>query len=445
MSFGTNSVSATGSIAENNLATFNPSENANRNVTRAIGEPSASTIVQDAKIFQLLGDLFVRIWQDLDMQSIGRCSSVCKRWEVLIKSNNALWEKIFVCHFPNQDTKEIKDFQLAYKKGFLNLKGTYYMRALEAEHKRPSSFAVVDGLILFSCASRTITMRDPKSQKQDTFLQCDAQVVAIGAVDKTETLLCGCLDGSVEVWHIPSSKRLGILPSLKLGVRLSSFLNISNAVFVGYEDGTIGVGDATFCEWLMTLQDDSEGVFSLAYAQEGRGLLSGSRAGVKVWDLNPPVKCIASPPRDNGGISSLAVNENRIVFCGCFNGAIEIWEAADSKDPIIIPKAHDAPVSCLFVDDEKGVLFSSCEGGDPEDRGIKIWDLKSYKYITTLYNDDDYCAGSFIGVDGMLITAFSGKTVESGNTIVQFSFTTEQSLDEMEEVSEQSESDLDED
>jgi WD40 repeat protein len=380
------------------------------------------SITPNIEIPQLPKDIIVQILQYLDIKSVGKCSLVCWQWEQLIRSNEALGQGISAC-------------QLAYKKQLLtclNLAQGVCQRRDFIGRQCASSFVIVGKLLLFSCRTFTVTILDLNSYEQTAFL-CSSRVSTITAGG--ELLFCGCWDGSVEIWHIPSKAYVATLSAPPSHTSVTSILLAGRAVFVGYWSGRIAIWDVKFSETTQqieqikqkaTLQDDRDGVTALVFVN--RRLCSCSCDGVKIWDLRSQ-KFTPFLQERNGGVSSLAVGKDGTLFCGYFNGIIEIWKEEFSES-IVTLKAHDGVVTCLHVVGE--VFFSSCE-----DEGIKIWNSKSYQHIATLKNKDGNCVGSFVFFDGKLVTCFS-------RTLSQFDFT-EKPSDQVEEVSKQSKGDLDKD
>ena len=199
-------------------------------------------------------------------------------------------------------------------------------------------------------------------------------------------LAVGTTDGRVELWAADSKKLLFETPPRDAMRVLNDtdfdFSPDSRRLAVSIlKDGAYSVAlwDLVGFEQTATLEHDSY-VNELSYSRDGKLLATGSRSGIRLWDVGQnqiakqfgrdPIECLAFSP-DGRLLASKAWD----------NEGIRIWEVA-SGDGIALLDEHIEPIG-----DTQSLIFSSdgkilASGG--YDCQVILWDTDNWKPVRRL-------------------------------------------------------------
>jgi len=191
-------------------------------------------------------------------------------------------------------------------------------------------------------------------------------------------------------------------------MRRPSLSFIAALALVLYLAGTSGARAADF---LLRPKADmpgpEAGINSLAFAQDGRTLCSGSADGrVYFWDLttrralkviqahDEPVRTVALGPR------------GRILVTGSNDESVKIWDVSTGRTTRVL-EAHDDPVTAAALNGDGRILATASD-----DETIKLWDLESGLEMSTLEgHDEPVYAVAFHPGGKLLISAGEDKNL----------------------------------
>jgi WD40 repeat protein len=152
--------------------------------------------------------------------------------------------------------------------------------------------------------------------------------------------------------------------------------------------GFVRLWDVRTGKELHTLKGHGNGVRSVAFAPDGKRLVSGSHDGtVRVWDaasgkelrkVDVPVRGRPSDPKgmgmDRGGVYAVAFSrDGEAVASGDYDGTVYVWDAATGRRLHTLA-GHGREVSGLaFSPDGKTLASASW------DNSLRLWDVASGK------------------------------------------------------------------
>ena len=222
--------------------------------------------------------------------------------------------------------------------------------------------------------------------------------------------------GEIELWHVATGTRIGILDRYQLYFPKAVFSPDGVILASGQNDGSVLLWDVSSREEVAVLDGHTEKVGSLAFSPDGNTLASASEdETVRLWDVKTQ-KEIASMEMRSGSVTSVAFSpDGGMLAAGSWGGTVRMWDTA-SREEIATLKAGKGHVRLAFSPDGHTLTTGSWSE-------LIHWNVETRERIATL----DVPIGGITSLtytpDGaILVTAFRNGTVtqrylESGNAV----------------------------
>lgn len=243
--------------------------------------------------------------------------------------------------------------------------------SIYALHVLPNKNALIVG-----DNSEGIHVIDMESQEELGSLQLgDQSIFDVKSLD--DKLFVSGSAGSI--W-IVTLNTLSIEKHLRLSEKSARCIAIHPSkpeLAVGYSDHLIRIIDLKNLTVIQELQGHTNSVFSLAYSNDGKLLVSGSRdAHLIVWDTTENYQISKKIPAHMYAINNMSFNSQGTLLATCsMDKTIKIWDGATFKLLKVIDKArhagHGTSVNKLFWSKNGDILVT---GSD--DRSISVWNLQ---------------------------------------------------------------------
>lgn len=159
---------------------------------------------------------------------------------------------------------------------------------------------------------------------------------------------------------------------------------------------------------IATLRGHRRSVTGLAYAPDGRTLVTGSSDGtVQLWNTqtNQPLKTLLGQP---GGVECIAVTTDGKWFAaGGADGTVILWDARTAQVAGSID-AHTGAVRCLAFSENGRRLVT---GGD--DQSVRVWDVERRQRIQEWHGHQDrVCVAKFAPAGEYVVSSCGGGTIK---------------------------------
>ncbi len=274
--------------------------------------------------------------------------------------------------------------------------------------------AICDNTIVSSSCDQTLGIYNPTPSSFSCFSTDNIVSTCVDFCNDTQTIICGCADGSIRLWNLAPASLISCInspPSHSCPNGIKCIMLLENKILAGHENGRVSLSYLETCSHLCYFTDsqDSSATTCLAcYSHLNEHfIISGHANGkIKIWNytLNNVIQTfqphsqavtgikvignnIVSASHDgninildirnghnistihelNGSINCLATYEHYIIT-GCENRCIAFWDI-EQANCVYNFLAHTAAVTCLDIFGDRLV-----SGG--ADNTIKLWQLK---------------------------------------------------------------------
>ena len=137
--------------------------------------------------------------------------------------------------------------------------------------------------------------------------------------------------------------------------------------------------------------DDQMGVFCLCFSPDGKGIFTGSRKGVRLWDV-----VTGKMKREFAGhhtvdsdtaILALALSpDSKRVAASCGDDGLRVWDVDSGKEQLDFEGHRMRNVQARFGSDDKTIVsicgFNPTPGRTADERTYRIWDATTGKPLT---------------------------------------------------------------
>jgi len=144
------------------------------------------------------------------------------------------------------------------------------------------------------------------------------------------------------------------------------------------DDGTIRLWDTRTHKQLGSPLHHGENGVNLAFAPDGRTLVSGGETTIRLWDTRTH-KQLGSPLRGPGYFSSVAFSPDGGTLAAASedNPNIRLWDTRTHKQRGSVLRGHKRYVSSVAFSPDGRTLASSSTG----DRTVRLWDARTHKQL----------------------------------------------------------------
>ena len=207
---------------------------------------------------------------------------------------------------------------------------------------------------------------------------------------KIEYLICGCDNGSIQLWDLKENTKLANLNEGERAVYSLCTLNDSFQLASGSSDRNIKIWSLIEFNAVQTLIGHEGIIFSLLYLSDAKCLISGFQRGkIKIWKKNEQLSLFGDEPvftcqAHLGDVNALISLPDNMFASGSTDSSIKIWRLdrkAFKADCTRTLTGHTQSVRCLTHLSNGGNFIAS----GSHDSTIKVWDYtKSTEAVHTL-------------------------------------------------------------
>jgi WD40 repeat protein len=204
-------------------------------------------------------------------------------------------------------------------------------------------------------------------------------VLAVAFSPDGKTLATGIDDGTVDLWDVPSQRRLGVLRGHTDSIGAVAFSPNGKILVTGSDDTTIRLWDIPRRQALATLHGHTARVRALAVAPDGSLLASGSDdTTVKLWDLASRRKLATL----SGGwpfIRGVAFSpDGKTLAAGSYDKRVKLWDVR-TRQELGSFTGHTGQVRCVvFSPDGQWLATTSW------DTTVRLWNAHTKREIGEL-------------------------------------------------------------
>jgi WD40 repeat protein len=188
----------------------------------------------------------------------------------------------------------------------------------------------------------------------------------------------GCSPGEIKLWDAENGDLLHTLDGQTSGVSSVAFAPDGETLASGLWDNTVRLWDATSGEPQYTLDDHTSGVSSVAFAPDGETLASGSWDNtVRLWDVASG-DLLHTLDGHTDWVNSVALApDGKTLASASSDDTVRLWDVA-SGELLHTLEGHTVSVnSVAFAPD--GETLASASG----DGTVRLWGVPSSEYSST--------------------------------------------------------------
>jgi WD40 repeat protein len=280
---------------------------------------------------------------------------------------------------------------------------------LDAFRQATSYVALRQALSLYEkILTLPVTLRGHEQDVISVTFSPDGKFLASGSSDKT-----------VKVWEVGSWREVTTLRGHEDQVSSVSFNPDGKFLASGSSDKTVKVWEVGSWREVATLREHGYLVWSVTFSPDGKFLASGSLdKTVKVWEVGSwrevitlrhgdPVTSVAFSP-DGKFLASVSVGGKFLASGGReTTTTMKVWEVGSWREVTTLRGHEDQVNSVTFSPDGKFLASGSL------DRTVKVWEVGSWREVTTLRGHENWVWSVTFSPDGkFLASGSSDKTVK---------------------------------
>jgi WD40 repeat protein len=253
--------------------------------------------------------------------------------------------------------------------------------------------------------------RAPTSIVFATAFSPDGKLLAVACFDKT-VLIYDAVTGKQRQVLRGHSERIWSVAFAPDG---KSLISGSGEYRSPNDPGEVKIWDLETGKERVSLVGHKGLVFCVAFAPDGREALSASwDATVIIWDV-ASAKEKASLTEHTGPVRAIAFSPNsKVLASASFDGSVILWDAGTLKKQRRI-EAHEAGVQCLAYSPTSRVFATADRPTSglvrPE---IKVWDLDTGRQLTRFENVVSRVLSVDFSPDGRMLAVGGGNFSQSG-------------------------------
>ena len=193
-----------------------------------------------------------------------------------------------------------------------------------------------------------------------------------------QRLYCALADGTLAVLAGPEFKLEKLLRLSEKSLRCLALHEARGELAVGSSDTRTRILDLDSLAVKFTLGESTNSVFSVAYAPDGRTLLTAGRdAQIRAWDVTADYELVQTVPAHLYTINHLAFSPDGRYLASCsLDKSIKLWDAATLTLLRVLDRAraagHGTSVNRLVWPGTENRLVSCSD-----DRSLAVWLLEA--------------------------------------------------------------------
>jgi WD40 repeat protein len=232
----------------------------------------------------------------------------------------------------------------------------------------------------------------------------DDKMVLSGGGSNDSTLLSGggSNDSTLKLWDVETGKLLRTLSGHSLGVNSVAFAPDGKTVLSGSEDKTLRLWNVQTGEVVQIFSGHDEAVLGGAFAPNGQTVLSGSRdKTLRLWNVQTGEVVQIFSGHDEAVLGVAFAPNGQTVLSGSADKTLRLWEVQTGK-VVQTFSGHDAGVlGVAFAPNGQTVLSGS------RDKTLRLWNVQTGEVVQIFSGHNDAVRG--------VAFAPNGQTVLSGS------------------------------
>jgi WD40 repeat protein len=237
---------------------------------------------------------------------------------------------------------------------------------------------------------------------QSVFMETLAIPVTVKFSPDGQFLATGDADGEVRLWRVADGKNLLSCQEHTSWVWSVAFSPDGKLLASGSDDRTIKLWDLSTGRCKCTLQGHRSQIWSVAFSPDGQMLASGSEdQTVKLWDTQTG-ECINTLEGHTHWVRSVAFSPiGRMLASGSEDQTVKIWNL-QTQECCQTLQGHDGQVWAIAYSGDGQTLVSSSS-----DRTIKLWHLPTGECLKTFQGHTNWIRTVALSPDGETIASGS--------------------------------------
>jgi RNA polymerase sigma factor (sigma-70 family) len=213
-------------------------------------------------------------------------------------------------------------------------------------------------------------------------------------------LASGGADATVRLWDGPSGKELLRVPAGESWVRGLAVSRDEKLLAAGGD--AVFVWDTATGKRLRRLQHDKVSTYSVAFAPDGKRLVSGDGDHVfRLWDLASG-KVVRTFAAGDTFIPPVAFSPDGTALAAGVRGTVHLWDTATGAERRRLQGHRDIVYALAFSPGGKVLASGSV------DKTVRLWELASGKVIHTLKGHTHQILSVSFSPDGRLLASAGG-------------------------------------
>jgi len=211
-------------------------------------------------------------------------------------------------------------------------------------------------------------------------------------------LLSRSYDGKVKVWDLISCGETKTFSGGRggYGRKSASFSPDGKRIASLNKVKAIVIRDVETGDEVITLGNQEDKVYCLAYSPDGKRLVSGSSHGkLKLWDVKKGEEIMTFSEGESGIVSVAFSPDGHRIVSGGYDTKIKVWDVVSGTELMSLIGHGRIINSVTFSPDGKRIA-SSCQN----DHTAKIWDATTGKELKTLRGHGDIFTSIAFSPDG---------------------------------------------
>lgn len=178
-------------------------------------------------------------------------------------------------------------------------------------------------------------------------------------------------EGVVQLWRSATGKLQYTLPPLKDGVASLAFSPDGKGLLVGGEDGSLCVWSTQQASQLFALPMQEDAVGSAEFDPQGGRIVTATSNGVIIWDAVSKKQIATLPAAKSSAESAAFDGSGRRILVHYYDGTLTVFDSGTTKAILQIPTSDVGVQAAQFNSDGSRIVVAH------EDGSAIIWDTRT--------------------------------------------------------------------